>query len=182
MTETVTGTPTGLDLSVDDDPDPANRRWPIGQSSPCELFFTSSLPALLEGCSAGDTRVVECELGPGPEWVKAARDVTGRVLGEWGLPGLRDDMTLVVSELVTNALQHGVAATTRQRCVRLRLAYQWPYAMCSVSDPCDIIPTCKEPSSAAQAGRGLQLVSACSRRWGWGPLAEGGKVVWALFR
>jgi hypothetical protein len=28
----------------------------------------------------------------------------------------------------------------------------------------------------------LQVVSALSDSWGWNPRADGGKVVWALFR
>ena len=44
---------------------------------------------------------------PVPPSIKAARDFTTDTLLDWGLRGLIQDATLVVSELVTNALRHG---------------------------------------------------------------------------
>jgi hypothetical protein len=44
---------------------------------------------------------------PAPPSIKAARDFTTETLLDWDLRGLIQDATLVVSELVTNALRHG---------------------------------------------------------------------------
>jgi hypothetical protein len=49
-----------------------------------------------------------------------------------------------------------------------------------VTDPGARIPVRNEAAADAESGRGLQVVESCSVRWGWQPLASGGKVVWAL--
>ncbi|RKN42969.1 ATP-binding protein [Streptomyces hoynatensis] len=51
-------------------------------------------------------------LSPRPESVRRARDFTRNTLYGWRLPEQFDAVSLVVSELVTNALRHGLA--TRQ--------------------------------------------------------------------
>ncbi|MBH5335754.1 ATP-binding protein [Streptomyces pactum] len=49
-----------------------------------------------------------CALPARYEAVKGARRFTGRTLDQWELPDLFDDVALVVSELVTNALRHAL--------------------------------------------------------------------------
>jgi signal transduction histidine kinase len=124
-----------------------------------------------------------CALRPRPESVKTARDFTGSVLREWGLSGLADIAGLVVSELVTNALRHGVTPG-RVVCgdcpVQLQLLGQAPYVMCTVTDPGSGIPVLREPDPFGETGRGLNVVESCCVRWGWHLLDGGGKVVWAL--
>jgi anti-sigma regulatory factor (Ser/Thr protein kinase) len=126
-----------------------------------------------------------CVLGPRAESVKAARDFARSALSGWGMPELTDVAELVVSELVTNALRHGMASAAAVRAdqpVRLKLLAQSPLAMCMVSDPGSEIPVRRDSGLAAECGRGLQVVEACSVRWGWHLLDEGGKIVWALLR
>lgn len=126
-----------------------------------------------------------CALSNRPESVKAGRDFVAETLSAWGMDGLADVAELVVSELITNALRHGVSpARTRpgDSPVRLRLLAQAPFVMCMVTDPGPDIPVLKTSDPAAESGRGLTVVEACSVRWGWHLLDEGGKVVWALLR
>jgi len=71
--------------------------------------------------------------------------------------------------------------------------------MCMVTDPDTAGPVRIDSHTGAESGRGLQVVEACSVRWGWQPLyartldgrgREGGltrpdrpgKVVWALLQ
>jgi two-component sensor histidine kinase len=101
------------------------------------------------------------------------------------MPLLTEAAELVVSELVTNALRHGVPSARRlagEHPVRLKLLAQAPFVMCMVSDPGAEIPVLREPDLASESGRGLRVVEACSVRWGWHLLDEGGKIVWALLR
>lgn len=55
-----------------------------------------------------------CALPPRYDAVKSARDFTGETLGRWRLESEFDTVSLVVSELVTNALRHGLAGQRRR--------------------------------------------------------------------
>jgi hypothetical protein len=139
---------------------------------------------------AGDARCLPqptatCLLGPRPESVKTGRDFTRATLVEWDMPELADVAELVVSELVTNALRHGIPSACQlvnEHCVRLRLLAQAPFVMCMVTDPGADIPVLREWEPTSESGRGLNVVECCSVRWGWHLLDDGGKVVWALLR
>ena len=126
-----------------------------------------------------------CMLSPSPESVKVGRDFTRTTLRDWGMSALTDLAELVVSELVTNALRHGIPSACQlvsDRCVRLRLLAQAPFVMCMVTDPGADIPVLRESGPTSESGRGLNVVESCSVRWGWHLLDDGGKVVWALLR
>jgi hypothetical protein len=126
-----------------------------------------------------------CLLGPRPESVKTGRGFTRATLAEWDMPALTDAAELVVSELVTNALRHGIPSACQlvsEPCVRLRLLAQAPFVMCMVTDPGTDIPVLRESGPTSESGRGLNVVECCSVRWGWHLLDDGGKVVWALLR
>jgi len=126
-----------------------------------------------------------CQLGPWPESVKTGRDFTRDTLVDWGLSALADLAELVVSELVTNALRHGVPSARKlagEHSIRLRLLAQAPFVMCMVTDPGHEIPVLRESGPTCESGRGLNVVECCSVRWGWHLLDEGGKVVWSLLR
>jgi len=126
-----------------------------------------------------------CLLGPRPESVKTGRDFTRATLLDWDMPDLTDLAELVVSELVTNALRHGVPSActlVSEHCIRLRLLAQAPFVMCMVTDPGSDIPVLRESEPTSETGRGLNVVECCSVRWGWHLLDDGGKVVWALLR
>jgi hypothetical protein len=126
-----------------------------------------------------------CLLGPRPEAVKTSRDFTRATLLDWDMSILDDVAELVVSELVTNALRHGVPSAHKlvsEHCIRLRLLAQAPFMMCMVTDPGRDIPVLREAEPTSETGRGLNVVESCSVRWGWHLLDEGGKVVWALLQ
>ncbi|MDH6120334.1 hypothetical protein ABH930_005890 [Kitasatospora sp. GAS204A] len=61
---------------------------------------------------AVDPDVVTCTLAPRYDAVKTARDFTRTTLLRWGLENLFDDVALVSSELVTNALRHAIGQPT----------------------------------------------------------------------
>jgi anti-sigma regulatory factor (Ser/Thr protein kinase) len=152
----------------------------LGKAS--SLLCTPPLPG---GRGYPPQPAATCALSNCPESVKAGRDFVLETLSAWGMDELADLAELVVSELITNALQHGISsARTRpgDRPVRLRLLAQAPFVMCMVTDPGPDIPVLKMSDPAAESGRGLTVVEACSVRWGWHLLDEGGKVVWALLR
>ena len=150
-----------------------------------ESTLLSAPPLLRDQESVIVQPTATCTLGTHPESVKTGRDFTRVTLGLWDMRALTDVAELVVSELVTNALRHGVPTARRRasdHCVRLRLLAQAPFVMCMVADPGHGIPVLQDSDLAAESGRGLTVVEACCVRWGWHLLDEGGKVVWALLR
>ncbi len=103
-------------------------------------------------------------------------------LRRWGLAGLCDQAELVVSELVTNAIQHGLHSARRiidEYPVGLRLLARAPFVTCMVTDPGGQMPIRDQGDPLGESGRGLQVVESCSLQWGWQPLDAGGKLVWA---
>ncbi|WP_236243226.1 ATP-binding protein [Streptomyces sp. CC228A] len=135
-----------------------------------------------------------CALPARYEAVRGARQFTDTTLAQWNLSDRFDDVALVVSELVTNALRHALPADTprdhaHDPPVRLHLMRWASRLVCAVRDPSPQTPRTPEPRTAeedfsAESGRGLFLVESFSDSWGWHPLAGTlhGKVVWALFR
>lgn len=83
-----------------------------------------------------------------------------------------EDLTLVVSELVTNAVVHGSAE------VHLDVAVEGSHVRIEVADdsPADAAPVA--PLVEGDSGRGLLLVARLAARWG--VRRDGArKVVWA---
>jgi anti-sigma regulatory factor (Ser/Thr protein kinase) len=121
--------------------------------------------------------------------VGTARDFCLSTMRRWGVQDRGDDVAVVVSELLTNALRHAVpqaraaagpAARSRWP-VRLGLVQPGHFVLCAVADPSPRLPEPKEPDYLAESGRGLHVISALSDRSGCTAPTEAGKVVWALF-
>ncbi|MEU6525663.1 ATP-binding protein [Streptomyces sp. NPDC046924] len=131
-----------------------------------------------------------CSLPARYEAVREARRFTRKTCDQWDVGDRFDDMCLVVSELVTNALRHGLPAeapqpTEQEPPVRLHLMRWTGRLVCAVRDPSHGSPVAGAAGDfSAESGRGLLLVESLSDSWGWQPMrrALGGKVVWALFR
>jgi anti-sigma regulatory factor (Ser/Thr protein kinase) len=129
-----------------------------------------------------DRRDLTMELEGDPACVKAVRHHTAAVLAAWGLNGHIPDATLVVSELVTNAVCHAAPADIKPgRPILLRLVRHGQDLLCLVADASDRPPVLAEADFVAETGRGLHLVAAHSRRWDWAHRRHRpGKWVWAL--
>ncbi len=111
---------------------------------------------------------------------KARRFVVNR-LQAYGLQALEDDVSLVVSELTTNAVVHAgtpfvVVLARTNGTLELTVADSEPLQPEATAHP----SIRALPSIWALSGRGLPLVDACTRDWGIRPV-EGGKEVWASF-
>jgi anti-sigma regulatory factor (Ser/Thr protein kinase) len=87
-------------------------------------------------------------------------------------PSVRDDVSLLVTELVTNAVRHGGAATERPLQVEFRR--QAGRIRVEVRDPG---PGFERPAKGAFGGSGLFLVDQVAERWGV-RLARAGTCVW----
>ncbi|MFF3817175.1 ATP-binding protein [Streptomyces bluensis] len=153
------------------------------------------------------SNAASCALPARYEAVREARQFTRGTLNQWDVGDRFDDVCLVVSELVTNALRHGLPSNAprtagQEAPVRLHLMRWTERLVCAVRDPSHETPVARETEDfAAESGRGLFLVDSFADSWGWHPSpipqpgasragshgasngsAFGGKVVWALFR
>lgn len=118
------------------------------------------------------------ELGALPGAVPCARLHARHVLWEWDLAAFSDSTELVVSELVTNAVQ--ASRAIRQAAVRIWLVSDLAQIVVCVWDASPQPPARADPGEDAENGRGLLLVEAVSERWGHFHDGAAGKVVWAV--
>jgi AraC-like DNA-binding protein/anti-sigma regulatory factor (Ser/Thr protein kinase) len=110
------------------------------------------------------------DLTPTPQSVRQAREALYDACDRWGIPQ-RQDVAVVVTELVANAVEHAGTA------IRLRLVLDRSGLRVSVRDrrpgP---LPDHTDPTTPR--GRGLRTVAALSRTWGVLHYGDG-KAVWA---
>jgi len=129
-------------------------------------------------------RVATRSLATKPKPARAARDFAVATVQRWGAGERADDIAIVVSELVTNALRHALPASGRTqhgRPVRLGLLQPGPCVLCAVADPGRTVPVAKEADVLAETGRGLHVVGALADLWGYTTPSDKGKAVWAMF-
>jgi anti-sigma regulatory factor (Ser/Thr protein kinase) len=128
-------------------------------------------PLLSEGAATVRESLV---LPPTARAARAARDMVSRACLDWGRSSQIQAATLVVSELVTNAMVHAGTdlEVSMTRCgPRLRVA---------VKDHSGGLPHIQDAGGSGVTGRGLVLVNAFCESWGVLPTGDGGKVVWAV--
>jgi len=120
------------------------------------------------------------ELGAFPSAVPCARLHARQVLWEWNLTRFADPVELIVSELLTNAVN---ASRTLEWItpVRFWLLSDEARVLVLVWDANPQPPVRIDISDDAENGRGLLLVEALSDQWDWHVAPElGGKIVTAL--
>jgi len=130
------------------------------------------------------------ELGALPTAAPCARLHTTLVLWEWDLGTLVRTAGLVVSELVSNAVQASLGLTGSRFAgqwapgtppVRVWLSADDHRVVIQVWDGSDRPPVPQPVAPEADRGRGLLLVGALSAEWGcYTPEKSSGKVVWAV--
>jgi anti-sigma regulatory factor (Ser/Thr protein kinase) len=106
-----------------------------------------------------------------PQSARAARRFVEELLREWHREHVSDLVTLLTSELVTNAVTHARSSLDLEvDCLRDAVR------VC-VHDRGEGVPVRRHVSIEATSGRGLALVDTLARRWGVDP-GSPGKAVW----
>ncbi|MDK1472413.1 ATP-binding protein [Streptomyces sp. 549] len=130
-------------------------------------------PPVTLTCSTGCPRYSET-LPREPGSAATARRLVRVAVAVWGLDEAADDGTLVVTELVGNAVRHARGhlirvTVSRPAAARVRIG---------VVDRSKARPGLMSPGTEDEGGRGLALVAALAGSWGCDPLPWG-KRVWA---
>jgi anti-sigma regulatory factor (Ser/Thr protein kinase) len=103
-----------------------------------------------------------------------ARHLVSRHLTQLSVPErLIDDVVLTTSELLTNAIVHGLGP------IDMRLRANSREVLLEVQDRATFQPRKLRPTTEDEHGRGLQIVAALADRWGT-RATEDGKSVWCV--
>jgi anti-sigma regulatory factor (Ser/Thr protein kinase) len=120
-----------------------------------------------------------------PRTVGQARSYTRWLLGTWRLESTADTVELLVSELVTNAINatgitHEVVNDNQLvgEVIYLRLSARDETVRIEVWDSSSRPPRKRAATNEDEGGRGLMLVQALSKEWGTEVPETGGKIVW----
>lgn len=166
---------------------------PAGSAGCDWLMPAAEMAALASGNGAPGPAAVRVRWACFPEaatprvdasLIRAARDFTIGTLQRWGVAERREDVAVVVSELLTNALLHALPAAGHARTgwpVRLGLLQPGRGVMCAVADPSRVEPVLQQPEHLGETGRGLHVIAALSDQWGCTVPTDMGKVIWAMF-
>jgi anti-sigma regulatory factor (Ser/Thr protein kinase) len=123
-------------------------------------------------------------LGAVESAVPSARAQLRRLLSGWGQEELGPDASVVISELVTNAVGASAELGLVTAPVLVWLGSDRRCVLVAVADASPLPPVRLNLRADAEGGRGLALVQALSSRWGWHLASMAGltKVVWAEWR
>lgn len=119
----------------------------------------------------GEPTATELLLPPEPTSARGAREFVAERLAAAGYGTAAEVATLLVSELVTNAILHARSPI----CVRVR-----PHGRrvrVEVGDDSAAMPVLRDRDVDSTTGRGTLLVDGLAAAWGVEP-SEAGKVVW----
>jgi anti-sigma regulatory factor (Ser/Thr protein kinase) len=97
----------------------------------------------------------------------------------WDLPGTeasQDSVLLVVSELMSNAVQHATGPAAVRLCLQVVPDTGRVHIELEDGDP---RPPTPADRPGTEGGRGLLIVDRLSSRWGWDRVEGSGKRVWS---
>ncbi|MFD9907632.1 ATP-binding protein [Streptomyces sp. NPDC059063] len=125
---------------------------------------------------------VKWQMPRSPRSAGRARALLREQLTAWKIDGeVADTAELLLSELVTNSIQHAHVPAGRE--IGVRIAHYEGLLRIEVADANTKQPAPCEARADDEGGRGLALVIALSERWGCCPRAYGiGKAVWVELR
>ncbi|MET0323603.1 MAG: ATP-binding protein [Ilumatobacteraceae bacterium] len=127
----------------------------------------------LDGDDAASRIPIHLDVGATATAVGRARHRLQLELERWGCGNI-PDVTLVFSELATNAFRHAGSASSAL------ITHGDDEIRLAIDDASHTIPNVA-PRTGAPGGYGLVIVDQISERWGWDQTATG-KTVWSVIR
>src|SRR3954469_2170598 len=94
--------------------------------------------------------------------IPAARHVVLELLGAWQIDHCCDEVALVVTELVTNVVDHVGGETS----IVLELTFSDMWLRVAIADGSAVRPVVRELCGNQPRDRGMHLVAAVADRWG----------------
>ncbi len=137
--------------------------------SSCPADFPVGNAASREPRGIGSTSLFPSAIETPAAVRRFVRDVTASRISD----ERADDVDLLVSEVVTNAVKYGGGDF-----VRVTVAERGPRVRVDVTDHSSEAPRVVRPSADRPGGRGMLLVDRIASRWGSEPIHGNGKVVW----
>ncbi len=126
---------------------------------------------LLTQLPAAPLATAVTDLAAAPESVSAGRDFLAKTLSSWGYAEAMDNARLLLSEVLTNAVQHG------QGPIGVHLCRTDADLTVEISDHSPALPQPRQAGEDEESGRGLLLVRALADDWGVRP-TDAGKTTW----
>ena len=123
------------------------------------------------------SRNASFDLPPTAGSVRVARHVLLELMRAWAVPHDRDDASLLLTELVTNVVDH--VGGESELTVEISAADDW--LRIAVVDGSAVRPVVRELSMDHPRGRGMRMVQQIADRWG-ADEHLGGKRVWCDLR
>jgi anti-sigma regulatory factor (Ser/Thr protein kinase) len=111
---------------------------------------------------------------PVPSAAGQARALLRQALEEWGQDELYDSGSVVLTEMISNAIRSDDVIE-----VEIFLDDDRSFVHFEVFDTCQDVPEQRTPDDEEENGRGLLLIELLAAKWGWRLVSEG-KVVYAL--
>ncbi|MCP9206893.1 ATP-binding protein [Streptomyces sp. NEAU-Y11] len=123
--------------------------------------------------AAEATRALEVVMPPDPFCVAQTRCIAAALLRLWEIADtLAEDVRVVISELVTNAIKHGHGI------VSLRMRHCEDELRIEVTDGSPAPAELNHPDEEDESGRGVYLVAVLASGWG---VSHQGRTTWATF-
>ncbi len=156
---------------------PDDATWAAAAHRPEARFLqrsSSLLHAWSQITSLPRPRTSSVRLQPGAHAARDSRRFLSRTCSGWDVAEHLSAGPLVVSELVTNAVEHGRGE------VDVHLAEYHGDLRIAVRDREERPPVTRNEDPDSLDGRGLRIVQSLARASGALPAAGGGKLVWAV--
>jgi PAS domain S-box-containing protein len=138
---------------------------------PDTIGYDDDVTLLLALLPAPSLTCTAIELPAEPNAVGVGRRFVVSALDEWGCSAVAETARLLASEVLTNAVRHGIGP------IDLRLRRSERELTVEVTDRATVVPHPRQADEDDESGRGLLLVEALTSQWGTRP-TDDGKSVW----